>query len=109
MPKEFVFLSFAKYKELVDCTKRSNEIVTGYIKSKKSKQDEIDSESNQKSVAKSSRKRTQAAAKSSHKSKKIKSEDEIKNTDETTQDGHSARTEPLTPSESDESSEEEAF
>ena len=32
--KEWVFLPLQKYKELVDCTKRSNDIITGFVKSK---------------------------------------------------------------------------
>ena len=107
MPREYVFLSFAKYKELVDHTKKTNEIVTGYIKSKKPR-DDVDAQSNQKPTSKPTKRPNQA--RSAKKPKKPRFEDqETLDQDETTQDGHRfAREEPPTPSNS-EDSEEEAF
>ena len=108
MPREYVFLSFAKYKELVDHTKKTNEIVTGYIKSKKPRQDDVDTESSQKTSSKSTKRPSQV--RSTKKPKKPRFQDqETLDHDESTQDGHKfSREEPPTPSNSEES-EEEAF
>ena len=66
--KEWVFLPLQKYKELVDCTKRTNDIITGFIKSKNSNPDEV----TQRPI-KDTRKRVKAAPKSP-KAKKSKRE-----------------------------------
>lgn len=107
MTREWVFLSLAKYKELVDCTKRSHDIVTGYIKTKKSKSDATDSQSNAKSAPKTPGKRPRSQSKVKQ-AKKTKHEPNFTEHSEETQDGHEPINEPLTPSASEES-EEEAF
>ena len=107
MTREWVFLSFAKYKELVDCTKRSHDIVTGYIKTKKPKPDATDTQSSAKSSSKTPGKRPKSQSKPKQ-VKKPKLEQNSSEYPEETRDGHEPISEPLTPSASEES-EEEAF
>ena len=64
--KEWVFLPLQKYKELVDCTKRTNDIITGFVKSK----NHVDTHSTERKAGEN-KKRVKIAPKSS-KPKKIK-------------------------------------
>ena len=64
--KEWVFLPLQKYKELVDCTKRTNDIITGFVKSK----NHVDTHSTERKAA-DNKKRVKITPKAT-KSKKIK-------------------------------------
>ena len=90
--KEWVFLPLQKYKELVDYTKRSNDIITGFVKSKNATN--VTEERKTADV----KKRSKAVSKTASKSKKLKRTEERPPTPE----------EPPTPEQSSASDSEES-
>ena len=68
--KEWVFLPLQKYKELVDYTKRSNDIITGFVKSKNA------TNVTEERKAAGVKKRSKTASKTVAKSKKRKRSEE---------------------------------